>query len=626
MRGLLKDMVDMPMDILYEIFGQLNPIDLLHLARTTKALRGILMSRSSMSVWKEARSNVTGLPDCPDDLSEPQYAELAMGKCCYDCQRNLSTHHIVWSGRVRYCTKCLEKRFVPKENSFPYSRGYPEELARLLPSVVVSKRQGGYTRKKDMFSLPTDRRWREEYAALKSAEEKSKWLKERVNERRPMVKHAEECAVWYSRLLQNREAEKASIIEERKALVVEHLKKMGWQEELDLRSSIHDPPQEDPVVVKACQKEINERVLASLEDHLNEIMESLKEKRIAREKKVLYQDRLTLLKRVYEVYVETLPVNSVHPNTADLFSNPVVRDIVLSDPRSAEFTEDNLEVVQQSFEQLVAQWRKDVDTMLIDLIKKSCPEYEFDPATVLHLATSIFSCNGCSHHGEYTRHSSSMSPSVALAHRCARQMGYSYDDSVDPETRAAQAAISQVTWNFTKRIFFDAKTLPVMTHLVELCGLDAARATAKELDELDPIFECLTCNNPRTGRATIRWSYAMVHINDDHGKYGSAQGKEPEWVLLDGHEATLVRERMQENQERARAQPNADVMICRHCKRKSNSVDLPKHIKANHQRSEVTDEDFVVDMLEKPISLYRLWPPRPEKENPPPVETAMDTN
>lgn len=75
----------MPLDILYEvstknlhviikfqlyvayfqIFGHLRPYDILRIARTTKALRKTLMMRSAISVWKGARSNVEGLPDCP---------------------------------------------------------------------------------------------------------------------------------------------------------------------------------------------------------------------------------------------------------------------------------------------------------------------------------------------------------------------------------------------------------------------------------------------------------------------------------------------------------------------------------------------------------------------------------
>lgn len=73
----------MPLDILYEIFGHLRPYDLLRLARTTKALRDILMCRSAVSVWKDSRAKIIGMPECPDDLSEPQYASLAFDPFCH---------------------------------------------------------------------------------------------------------------------------------------------------------------------------------------------------------------------------------------------------------------------------------------------------------------------------------------------------------------------------------------------------------------------------------------------------------------------------------------------------------------------------------------------------------------
>jgi len=35
-----------------------------------------------MFVWRDVRANVDGLPDCPDELTEPQYADLVFGKSC----------------------------------------------------------------------------------------------------------------------------------------------------------------------------------------------------------------------------------------------------------------------------------------------------------------------------------------------------------------------------------------------------------------------------------------------------------------------------------------------------------------------------------------------------------------
>ncbi|KAF9225220.1 hypothetical protein BS17DRAFT_648705, partial [Gyrodon lividus] len=60
----------------------LHPLDTLHLACTTKNFRRVLMHRSSTSVWGNARMHVPGLPPCPNDKSEPAYANLCFNLHC----------------------------------------------------------------------------------------------------------------------------------------------------------------------------------------------------------------------------------------------------------------------------------------------------------------------------------------------------------------------------------------------------------------------------------------------------------------------------------------------------------------------------------------------------------------
>lgn len=97
--GTLAELMNVPMDVLFEvsrrlypiplpltarqIFGHLRPLDILHLARTTKEFRCLLMNRSASYIWKAARLNVPGLPDCPPDLTEPQWANLAFSQFCH---------------------------------------------------------------------------------------------------------------------------------------------------------------------------------------------------------------------------------------------------------------------------------------------------------------------------------------------------------------------------------------------------------------------------------------------------------------------------------------------------------------------------------------------------------------
>ncbi|KAI0270435.1 hypothetical protein BC834DRAFT_819028, partial [Gloeopeniophorella convolvens] len=84
-RGSLKNMLTLPLEVLFEILLEMRPADLLSLACTSKDLRQVLMSRKSMSVWMAARRNFSAasVPDLPEWLSEPAWAHLLFGpKTC----------------------------------------------------------------------------------------------------------------------------------------------------------------------------------------------------------------------------------------------------------------------------------------------------------------------------------------------------------------------------------------------------------------------------------------------------------------------------------------------------------------------------------------------------------------
>ncbi|KAG6895534.1 hypothetical protein C0992_000790 [Termitomyces sp. T32_za158] len=110
-RAALKDIVEIPLDILHEIFMYLTPVEILSLSRISKALRRILMTQTAEYVWKQARLNLDDFPDCPDDLNEPQFANLIFAALC----------DVVWIqeqtderqrqiARGRLCEKWLEKQ------------------------------------------------------------------------------------------------------------------------------------------------------------------------------------------------------------------------------------------------------------------------------------------------------------------------------------------------------------------------------------------------------------------------------------------------------------------------------------------------------------------------------------
>lgn len=66
-----------------QICSYLGPRDLLHLSRTTRAMRRELRCKSSQALWKNVLNTWPGLPECTTWLNGPRYAWLAF---CDECQ------------------------------------------------------------------------------------------------------------------------------------------------------------------------------------------------------------------------------------------------------------------------------------------------------------------------------------------------------------------------------------------------------------------------------------------------------------------------------------------------------------------------------------------------------------
>lgn len=112
-RSLMKDLfATLPLELIYEMFEHLHPLDLLHIARTSKLLRSHLMSKRSITVWKTARSAVIPpVPDCPKDQSEPQWAMLLFTHDCTMCGTP-RMKSVDWNLRLRGCQTCFERNLI----------------------------------------------------------------------------------------------------------------------------------------------------------------------------------------------------------------------------------------------------------------------------------------------------------------------------------------------------------------------------------------------------------------------------------------------------------------------------------------------------------------------------------
>ncbi|KAF8264923.1 hypothetical protein EI94DRAFT_1737300 [Lactarius quietus] len=138
-RGRLENMLSLPLDVLFVLLSELQPMDLLNLARTSKTLRQVLMSRKSMSVWIAARRNAgaTVVPEPPEDMSEPAWAQLLFGPAiCSQCSaRNI--HRVDFALRRRLCTVCRKRNLVFSIKFRSQCPDLKESVMDLLPYTKI---------------------------------------------------------------------------------------------------------------------------------------------------------------------------------------------------------------------------------------------------------------------------------------------------------------------------------------------------------------------------------------------------------------------------------------------------------------------------------------------------------
>ncbi|KAK0447968.1 hypothetical protein EV421DRAFT_106327 [Armillaria borealis] len=220
LKGSLQRVSDIPLDILLEIFSHLDPHDLLHLCRTSKSLRAILLDRSALSVWKSARRNLANLPDILVGLSEPHFASLLFDKYCQLCLANAKTSHVQWSMRTRCCDDCLKNIAI-------FTPVIPHELIKvkgIIPSHFSGVDCREYYHVPSMISLT-----QEVKALLDEGNEFEDWYEDKKASLNAIEQLGEQCETWLAARSWAHKVELGRIRQKRVDDVIRRLKELGWE-------------------------------------------------------------------------------------------------------------------------------------------------------------------------------------------------------------------------------------------------------------------------------------------------------------------------------------------------------------------------------------------------------------
>ncbi|RDB19806.1 hypothetical protein Hypma_012991 [Hypsizygus marmoreus] len=565
-RGVLKQLMELPMELLFEIFGHLGPADILYLSRTSKDLRSLLMRKPAEFIWKLAHANV-GLPDCPPDLNEPQFAKLLFDPHCDYCGGS-SAQTIVWASHTRVCKECLAN---PLKFGFGGARfSVPQDI---IPMVTITARNGLSYRSVGYCYRSASQL--DEYHDTLDVSTKLEWIKEKREEQQSRLEHTKLCQAWFQARAEDRAAELENVRKKRYSAIKAKLIELGWAAELE---KMNEDILKDHKLVKQ-SKLLTNRIWDNIKLSVTRFMEHEKEKRLLDEYRALQQIRCHMLQDIYHDFIASQPIDAILPGIADIAVIPDYRSLIDS-PVDQNMTPACFAAAAQEMPRFVQDWRHSVDTKLVALIKESGLDPHATEAS-LDLPTTFFKCDLCGDSIGYPR---------VLVHVCMTSL-------VCPPSHPDWylfAGLKCQPWNECNLLFLNQRTYSAGMSLLRQCGLDPNTTTKQILEDPAFFIECSICSEGKPyERAVMAWHTAAHHIHVD---------KEPRMhhVRLSEEERATVAAYIRNKDQQCRETRDRSRFVCIQCKQRFDWSYLHTHFAGSHGNVAfaplVESVDYVLDM------------------------------
>ncbi|CAE6411684.1 unnamed protein product [Rhizoctonia solani] len=227
-KGKLSGILSLPIEVFVEIMRRLALPDVLSLSRSNKFFRQMLMTRSvtTLSIWRGAIENVPGLPPCPEDLCEPQYAALVYTKYCSMCGTRIVMDMDPYLN-VRICKDCVEIHVTRADE-------VEDELRHLIPESRNIRKAGRYGVATCLTRDVTEvEQWYYNLPAGDHGYSEDEWdakLDEGVKKVRDRITYAKQMKEFLRHIAKTRAEEIDLLKEQRRQDIKRRLQDAGWEE------------------------------------------------------------------------------------------------------------------------------------------------------------------------------------------------------------------------------------------------------------------------------------------------------------------------------------------------------------------------------------------------------------
>ncbi|KAJ7103187.1 hypothetical protein B0H15DRAFT_811322 [Mycena belliarum] len=634
-RSKLSMLPSLPLDILFEIFGHLSPSDVLNMARATKDLRRVLMHRSAVSIWKASLRQISGLPECPQEMSEPAWVNLVFSTHCHNCFAH-RVQKVDWILRIRLCKQCIKTSKILRSDEHLDSQA--NKLDKIIAQCVPFSSTFHIRGHRGKCCLAKqERAFRKELQSVDG--DKSEFVRIRKRSTEAREAHAAKCEAWTASLNQDRWDELEEIRDRRRADIVDKLEDLGFVEELeyleDLELSLDRVAPalillDDHPDVKL-GKPLTERSWKNMEPRLVEYMQQVKAHRVAAERLRVVRQREKIAVSSWVQFRLAYSAERLLPSGTDILSWGTVKAIidlpssvqtVLHDPEPVETgviagTLDEVESdkgrtetasvsttispasftsVFSSMSGLIMRWeaKKLHELCRFNTLSAEIP-FSCSPTSrdlgALRLAACVFTCEDESKIHPWIEHyQNGVYPAMYypefLHHPCTtvarRERGDDKDAPFNPLFEASKDFHyhRRKEWS-THSLFFDEKASRAVKRLLEACGLDYRIVTVEEMDSADPLFICLKCSygakcDGQRPRKVFSWRNAVQHCMRVHWGDGSVT-----WESITEESADLARALS------AARGIDSNIWQCAHCRYSSRDRDVVKTEELVHNHLDV---------------------------------------
>ncbi|KAI1795649.1 hypothetical protein LXA43DRAFT_730878 [Ganoderma leucocontextum] len=500
-RGGLKDMPDMPLDILFEICRFLHPRDLLNLARTSKAFRALLMRRDSAIFWRQVRRQFEGLPDPPSYLSEPAYANLLFFPHCHNCLKP-NIPNMVCMFSARFCRACLRSLFTlstAEADNLMWRmtnvEGKPFQMADLVYSEKIIRKH------KERIFRPEIATMGVEWAALKDYQEREKYIHKRRVFVAECQEFSERLAGWKETYDATKSSDLNDLKEERLRAVKEILYDEGWGHIMDNRDwspAVQKELTDLKTVNKASR--LTEKGWKNMRASVIEVMERLQREfirdrltRVCAARRAwirmederlfhMYHARVAYLKGALETYrsqnTPRTAASDGEPGFAEFANMPSFRNLIVQD-ESNDVVLEALRSLLADIPNLIAQWIHTNAQMFahkaLEALGDSFQGLAENPADLLDLAIVSFVCTRCGR--ALLRWPGILAHNCLWAKRIPNAHTNKYEHAVVHNTQRPQ---DNPFWGREFTVF--DRHIHITRAVVSACGLDPNTATFDEVE------------------------------------------------------------------------------------------------------------------------------------------------